>query len=141
MRNGMSNLNTRLYPVGASVVGLVLLLAIVVLIRAPADAPGLMDAGETANGRQGSSPAAGIDGDSVQQVPGGAATDAPAGAAEPPLATGCFGSGSTRVEVSAVMGAPDSVVFGEWVYGRSGVTFGYGTVLDIRNDGRNLRVC
>ena len=54
---------------------------------------------------------------------------------------GCFGSGSTRAEVSAVMGAPDSVVFGEWVYGRSGVTFGYGTVLDIRNVGGDLRVC
>jgi hypothetical protein len=137
----MSNLNTRLHPVGTSVVGLILLLVLVMLIRAPADTPRPMDATETADGGQASEPAAGIDGDSVQQAPGGTSAGAPAEADEPPLATGCFGSGSTRAEVRAVMGAPDSVVFGEWVYGRSGVTFGYGTVLDIRNEGRNLRVC
>ena len=119
----MSDLNTRLHPVGTSVVGLIILLVLVVLIRAPADTPRPMDATETAESGQASEPTAGIEVD------------------EPPLADGCFGSGSTRAEVSAVMGAPDSIVFGEWVYGRSGVTFGYGTVLDIRNDGGNLRVC
>ena len=60
---------------------------------------------------------------------------------EPVLIDGCFSSGSTRAEVSRVMGSPDSIVFGEWVYGRSGVTFGYGTVLDYHNEDRNLRLC
>jgi hypothetical protein len=54
---------------------------------------------------------------------------------------GCFSSGSTRAEVSRVMGAPDSIAFGEWLYGRSGVTFGYGTVLDYHNEGGDLRLC
>lgn len=60
---------------------------------------------------------------------------------EPILVDGCFGSGSTRAEVSRVMGSPDSIVFGEWMYGPSGVTFGYGTVLDYHNEGRNLKLC
>ncbi len=54
---------------------------------------------------------------------------------------GCFSSGSTRAEVSRVMGAPDSTVYGEWVYGRSGITFGYGTVSDYHNEDLNLRIC
>ena len=62
----------------------------------------------------------------------------PAGPEDP---DGCFSSGSTRAEVSRVMGAPDSTVYGEWVYGRSGITFGYGTVLDYHNEGGNLRLC
>jgi len=39
------------------------------------------------------------------------------------------------------MGAPDTVVFGAWEYGRSSVTFGYGVVLDYSNQGGNLRLC
>lgn len=39
------------------------------------------------------------------------------------------------------MGEPDSIVFGDWLYGRSSVTFGYGVVLDYANAGGNLVVC
>ena len=54
---------------------------------------------------------------------------------------GCIRSGSTREEVRAVMGEPDSVSFGVWIYGRSSVTFGYGTVLDLEDEGGDLIVC
>ena len=54
---------------------------------------------------------------------------------------GCIRSGSTREEVRAVMGEPDSVSFGAWLYGRSSVTFGYGTVLTLENEGGELIVC
>ena len=54
---------------------------------------------------------------------------------------GCFRSGSSNAEVQAVMGAPDSVVFGEWRYGQSSVSFGYGVVLDYENRSGNLRLC
>ena len=66
---------------------------------------------------------------------------APSPAARPRGAPGCIRSGSTREEVRAVMGEPDSVSFGAWVYGRSSVTFGYGTVLDLENRGGELIVC
>jgi hypothetical protein len=38
------------------------------------------------------------------------------------------------------MGEPDTVDFGAWIYGQSYVTFGYGVVLDYRNEG-DLRMC
>ena len=60
---------------------------------------------------------------------------------EPYVRTGCFRSGSSRDEVRVVMGAPDTVVFGAWEYGRSWVTFGYGVVLDFSNAGGDLRLC
>ncbi len=119
----MSDPVTRLNAVRAIPVGLVLLLVLVVLIRAPSDAPLATKASE------------------------GTATEAPAIAQpptesdEPPPRTGCFRSGSSRNEVRAVMGAPDAVVFGAWEYGQSWVTFGYGVVLDFSNEGGNLRLC
>jgi hypothetical protein len=54
---------------------------------------------------------------------------------------GCIRGGTTREEVRTIMGEPDSVAFGDWVYGRSSVTFGYGVVLDYSNAGGNLRLC
>jgi hypothetical protein len=59
----------------------------------------------------------------------------------PPLAATCIRTGSTQAEVRQVMGAPDSVVFGAWVYGRSQILFGYGTVQDYANVGGNLIIC
>ena len=53
----------------------------------------------------------------------------------------CIRGGTTREEVRAIMGEPDSVAFGDWLYGRSSVTFGYGVVLDFTNAGGNLVVC
>ncbi len=53
----------------------------------------------------------------------------------------CIRGGTTREEVRRVMGEPDSVVFGDWLYGRSSVTFGYGVVLDYSNAGGDLVVC
>jgi len=128
--------------VRVSVVGLILLLVFVVLIRAPSDAPQPTDAAETAADGQLTVPTAGSDGDSARQALGGAAATGISAEAEEPRPTpGCFRPGSSRDEVRAVMGAPDTVDFGAWVYGRSNVTFGYGVVLDYSNEGGNLRLC
>lgn len=54
---------------------------------------------------------------------------------------GCIRGGSTREEVRAIMGEPDSVSFGAWLYGRSSVSFGYGVVVDLSNEGGNLVLC
>ena len=53
----------------------------------------------------------------------------------------CIRGGTSRAEVLALMGEPDSVSFGAWLYGRSEITFGYGTVLDFRNEDGNLVLC
>ncbi len=127
--------------VRVSVVGLILLLVFVVLIRAPSDAPQPTDAAETAADGQLTVPTARSDGDSARQALGGPATGTSAEAEEPPPTPGCFRPGSSRDEVRAVMGAPDTVDFGAWVYGVSNVTFGYGVVLDFSNEGGNLRLC
>jgi hypothetical protein len=121
----MSRLITRLNPVGTSVVALIVLLALVVLSRAPSDGPQPTNAPEATADGQPTEPTGGVETET----------------SEPTLATGCFGTGSTRAEAQAVMGTPDTVVFGAWVYGRSNVTFGYGTVLDYSNEGRDLRLC
>ncbi len=97
---------------------------------------------ETSAAGQSTEPTAGVDGDSAAQALGGTGAGTPTETSEPPLAaTGCFRSGSSRAEVRAVMGAPDTVDFGAWMYGRSSVTFGYGVVLDYSNQGDNLRLC
>jgi hypothetical protein len=72
-------------------------------------------------------------------------TEEPAAAAPSvttPTAQGlrCIRGGTSREEVRAILGEPDSIAFGDWLYGASSVTFGYGTVLDYRNAG-NLIVC
>ena len=141
----MSDLTTRLHPVGTSVVGLILLLVLVVLTRAPSDAPRPVNPVETgartAADGQSTEPTAVLGGDSARQALDETAVGTPAGAQEPPLTDSCFRSGSSRDEVRAVMGAPDTVDFGAWVYGQSNVTFGYGVVLDYSNEGGNLRLC
>ena len=136
----MSDPVTRLNATRVAFVGLVLLIVLVVLIRAPSDTPRPMNAAEgepteAPNGVEG------VDADSARQAPDGSVARTPEETREPPLASGCFRSGSSRDEVRAVMGAPDSVVFGAWEYGRSFVTFGYGVVLEFSNAGGNLRLC
>ena len=130
----MSQSVTRLNASRVSVVGLIVLFVFVLLIRAPSDAPRPINAAEiAADGRltePTAEPPAGVDGDSAQPV-----------SARPTLATGCFRSGSSRAEVRTVMGEPDTVDFGAWMYGGSWVTFGYGVVLDYSNQGGNLRLC
>ena len=53
----------------------------------------------------------------------------------------CIRGGTSREEVRRIMGEPDSIAFGDWLYGRSSVTFGYGVVLDFTNVDGTLRVC
>ena len=132
---------TRLNPVRVSVVGLFLLLGLMVLGRAPPDVPRPVNTAETTADGQLTGPTAGLEGDSARQALDGTVARTPAETSEPPLLSGCFRSGSTRAEVRTVMGAPDTVVFGAWEYGRSSVTFGYGVVADYSNEGGNLRLC
>jgi len=56
-------------------------------------------------------------------------------------ASACVRGGSTREEVLEVMGSPDSVVFGAYVYGRSQILLGYGVVVEWSNAGGNLILC
>lgn len=137
----MSNLNTRLHPVGTPVLGVLVVLVLWALSRDPFAAPRPVDVAETAADGQLAEPPAGLDGDSARQALDGTIAGEPVETGEPPLTDGCFRPGSSRAEVRAVMGAPDTIDFGAWVYGRSNVTFGYGVVLDYSNEGGNLRVC
>ena len=145
----MSDPGARLNASRVSLVGLTLLFVLVVLIRSPSDAPPPVTAAETVTDGQLSDPTADVDGGVAQQAPSGSAAEIPAETpmetsaetSEPPLADGCFRSGSSRAEVRAVMGEPDSVDFGAWVYGASWVTFGYSVVLDYSNEGGKLRLC
>ncbi len=101
---------------GTPIVGLLVWVVFVVLSRPPADASQPVGAAETA-------------------------APAPVETGEPLLAGGCFGPGSSRAEVRAAMGAPDTVLYGVWEYGRSNVRFGYGAVVYYSNEGGNLRLC
>jgi hypothetical protein len=47
---------------------------------------------------------------------------------------GCIRGGFTPAEVRAAMGEPDSIVGGWWIYGRTQIQFGYGTVQDYIDD-------
>jgi len=125
----------------ASFAGLILLVVLVV-VRSLPDVPSGPEA--PSNGPRPLNAAAGEAteaGGSAQEGLGGTVARTPSDTGEPPLASGCFRGGSTRSEVRAVMGAPDTVMFGAWEYGRSSVTFGYGVVLDYSNQGDNLRLC
>ncbi len=66
---------------------------------------------------------------------------APSLPGQPSQGLGCIRGGTTREEVRAIMGEPDSVAFGDWIYGRSSVTFGYGVVLDYSNASGDLKLC
>jgi hypothetical protein len=56
-------------------------------------------------------------------------------------AAACIRGGTPREEVRRIMGEPDSVSFGSWLYGPSELMFGYGVVVEIRNEGGNVTVC
>lgn len=56
-------------------------------------------------------------------------------------ADGCIRGGTTRAEVSTLLGPPDSISWGVWLYGRSEVTFGYGVVVAFTDTDENLMVC
>ena len=77
----------------------------------------------------------------VRVISGEAPVSLGAGPASLDAGPGCIRGGSTRDEVRAVMGEPDSISFGAWIYGRSSVSFGYGTVVEVSNEGGNLILC
>lgn len=80
-------------------------------------------------------------GEGMTVAPAGQAPPSAPASVDPAQGLGCIHGGTTREEVRAIMGEPDSVAFGDWIYGRSSVTFGYGVVLDYSNAGGNLVVC
>jgi hypothetical protein len=60
--------------------------------------------------------------------------------AKPP-ADGCIRGGTPRAEVRALLGEPDSISWGVWLYGRSEITFGYGVVVAYEDHEENLSLC
>lgn len=83
--------------------------------------------------------------DGIPDAAGTPSTRAADAAVPPPRNTtpfvpaGCVRGGSTPAEVRAAMGEPDSVVGGWWIYGRTQIQFGYGTVQDFINGGNLVR--
>ena len=143
-----SNSRLRRSAVQTALGGLVLLVLFVMMGRAstkrttPADTVGAEISEPTADGP--TARPAGAAGDSARQPVSGTAAGSvqrPDPRDGPTRPDGCFRSGSSNAEVQAVMGAPDSVVFGEWRYGQSSVSFGYGVVLDYENRSDNLKLC
>jgi len=53
----------------------------------------------------------------------------------------CIQGGTPREDVRRIMGEPDSVSYGSWLYGSSEIMFGYGVVVETRNAGGNLDLC
>ena len=137
---------TRLNSVRAFPVALAVVLLLVVLNRAPSDTSRSVSAAE-GKATEGSAGMEAVSADSSERAPTIVPTQPEIAEpdaepdVEPDVRTGCFRSGSTRAEVRAAMGAADRVVAGAWEYGRSWVTFGYGTVLDYSNEGGNLKLC
>jgi hypothetical protein len=81
--------------------------------------------------------------------PGAAPPQSPAFSPPPPVAADappdtttprCVGPGSTREQVRAVLGEPDSIVGGWWHYGRTQFHLGSGTVQDYISGG-NVPFC
>jgi hypothetical protein len=64
----------------------------------------------------------------------------PTTAALPPV-DGCIKGGTTRAEVTALLGPPDSTSFGVWLYGQSELSFGYGVVVAFADHDENLQLC
>jgi len=102
----------------------------------PSDRPGLADPAGALDAQSGVSDA---------RTPSSSAPPSPD--PRPPSTTTdrvpptCIRGGSTRDEVLQVMGPPDSIVFGAYVYGRSQILFGYGVVQEWSNAGANLILC
>jgi len=80
-----------------------------------------------------------IDTFGVPVVTGGVAGTSPAATASTPEV--CIRGGTPRADVRRIMGEPDSVSYGSWLYGESEIMFGYGVVAETRNVGGNLIVC
>lgn len=59
----------------------------------------------------------------------------------PPEGEECIRGGTPRADVRAIMGEPDSVAFGVWLYGRSRVAFGYGVVVEYEDVDGSLNLC
>lgn len=53
----------------------------------------------------------------------------------------CIRGGTTREDVRRIMGEPDSISFGAWLYGSSEIQFGYGVVAETRDPEGRLRLC
>lgn len=74
-------------------------------------------------------------------VPVGAAPFAVLGGAagaEPPA---CIRGGTPREDVRRILGEPDSISFGAWLYGSSEIQFGYGVVVETRDPEARLHLC
>ena len=87
-----------------------------------------------------SSPAAGVEGESADEAAAAVIATQPAIEARPPV-DGCIKGGTTRAEVTALLGEPDSISWGVWLYGQSEVTFGYGVVVAFADTDENLMIC
>ena len=53
----------------------------------------------------------------------------------------CIRGGTTREDVRRILGDPDSVSFGAWLYGSSEIQFGYGVVVETRDPDARLHLC
>jgi outer membrane protein assembly factor BamE (lipoprotein component of BamABCDE complex) len=58
-----------------------------------------------------------------------------------PEAPTCIRGGTSREDVRRILGEPDSVSFGAWLYGSSEIQFGYGVVVETRDRDGRLRLC
>ena len=53
----------------------------------------------------------------------------------------CVRGGTPREDVRRILGEPDSISFGVWLYGASEVAFGYGVVIETRDRDGRLKLC
>jgi len=81
--------------------------------------------------------AAGCGGASPESEDGNA-VDGDVGNLEPPS---CIRGGTPREDVRRILGEPDSISFGAWLYGASEIQFGYGVVVEARDPDGRLHLC
>jgi hypothetical protein len=84
--------------------------------------------------------------DATNESPEPSAVETPALVSQPspgplPPVDGCIKGGTTRAEVTALLGQPDSTSFGVWLYGQSELSFGYGVVVAFADHDENLQLC
>jgi hypothetical protein len=53
----------------------------------------------------------------------------------------CIRGGTSREDVRRILGEPDSISFGAWLYGASEIQFGYGVVVETRDPAGRLHLC
>jgi len=53
----------------------------------------------------------------------------------------CIRGGTSREDVRRILGEPDSISFGAWLYGASEIQFGYGVVVETRDTDGRLHLC